>query len=58
MLAARVARQDHVVLPHAQRPKSGEVVSITLKDGEKRRGQVLEAFGRQAVVQVWSLTLC
>ncbi len=36
----------------AQLPKYAEIVNLTLGDGSKRRGQVLEVAGKTAVVQV------
>jgi hypothetical protein len=35
-----------------QKPRYGEIVNLTLGDGEKRTGQVLEIAGNKAVVQV------
>ncbi len=35
-----------------QRPRYGEIVELTLGDGERRKGQVLEIAGNKAVVQV------
>lgn len=40
-----------------QFPKFAEIVSLTLADGSKRSGQVLEVSGNKAVVQVNYLTL-
>jgi V-type H+-transporting ATPase subunit B len=39
-----------------QKPKYGEIVQLTLGDGEKRTGQVLEIAGNKAVVQVFEGT--
>ena len=39
-----------------QFPKYAEIVSLTLSDGSKRSGQVLEVSGSKAVVQVRSYT--
>jgi len=38
-----------------QFPKYAEIVNITLGDGSKRKGQVLEVSGKKAVVQVLEL---
>ena len=38
----------------SQFPKFAEIVSLTLSDGSKRSGQVLEVSGSKAVVQVHS----
>jgi V-type H+-transporting ATPase subunit B len=35
-----------------QFPRYAEIVNLTLGDGTKRRGQVLEVVGKRAVVQV------
>ena len=35
-----------------QFPKYAEIVNLTLQDGSKRSGQVLEVSGSKAVVQV------
>ena len=40
----------------AQKPTYAEIVNITLPDGEKRTGQVLEISGKRAVVQVFEGT--
>lgn len=39
-----------------QFPKFAEIVTLTLPDGTKRQGQVLEVAGRRAVVQVFEGT--
>lgn len=39
-----------------QRPTYAEIVDLTLKNGERRKGQVLEISGRKAVVQVFEGT--
>lgn len=39
-----------------QKPRYGEIVNLTLGDGEKRTGQVLEIAGNKAVVQVFEGT--
>lgn len=39
-----------------QRPRYGEIVELTLGDGERRAGQVLEISGKKAVVQVFEGT--
>ena len=43
-----------VVLQFVNRPRYGEIVNLTLGDGERRQGQVLEIAGNKAVVQVGS----
>ncbi|KAK4535622.1 hypothetical protein CDCA_CDCA05G1647 [Cyanidium caldarium] len=45
-----------IVLERVRRPCYAEIVRITLGDGSKRRGQVLEANGDRAVVQVFEGT--
>lgn len=45
-----------VILDNVKLPKYGEIVNITLKNGEKRQGQVLEISGKTAVVQVFEGT--
>jgi V-type H+-transporting ATPase subunit B len=42
--------------PCVQFPKFAEIVNLTLPDGTKRAGQVLEVAGRRAVVQVFEGT--
>ena len=42
--------------PLTQLPMYGEIVELTLGDGEKRQGQVLETHGNQAVVQIFEGT--
>jgi len=39
-------------LPHFQFPRYAEIVHLTLPDGTRRSGQVLEVSGSKAVVQV------
>lgn len=39
-----------------QFPRYAEIVNLTLADGSKRRGQVLEVSGKKAVVQVFEGT--
>jgi V-type H+-transporting ATPase subunit B len=39
-----------------QYPAFGEIVELTLPDGSKRGGQVLEVNGRKAIVQVFEGT--
>ena len=39
-----------------QTPRYGEIVNLTLGDGERRTGQVLEIAGKKAVVQVFEGT--
>ena len=41
-----------------QFPKFAEIVNLTLADGSKRSGQVLEVSGAKAVVQVECLSTC
>ena len=41
-----------VILDNVKLPKYAEIVNLTLKNGEKRTGQVLEIHGKQAIVQV------
>jgi len=45
-----------VILDNVKLPKYAEIVNLTLKNGEKRTGQVLEINGRQAVVQIFEGT--
>nr|WCZ58516.1 vacuolar H(+)-ATPase catalytic subunit B [Andalucia godoyi] len=45
-----------VILDNVKGPKYAEIVNLTLGDGTKRRGQVLEVNGRRAVVQVFEGT--
>mmetsp|Transcript_33858 Transcript_33858/g.95283 ORF Transcript_33858/g.95283 Transcript_33858/m.95283 type:complete len:510 (+) Transcript_33858:127-1656(+) len=45
-----------VILDNVKQPKYSEIVNITLGDGSRRRGQVLEVAGRRAVVQVFEGT--
>merc|ERR1711871_1547220 len=45
-----------VVLQNVKLPKFAEIVNLTLGDGRKRRGQVLEVAGSKAVVQVFEGT--
>jgi len=45
-----------VILDNVKIPKFAEIVNITLGNGEKRQGQVLEISGKQAVVQVFEGT--
>jgi V-type H+-transporting ATPase subunit B len=47
---------NHSIIIHNQFPKFAEIVSLTLPDGSKRQGQVLEVAGRKAVVQVFEGT--
>lgn len=52
-MGGRHAKKHHLVLFTAlQTPKFAEIVDLTLGDGTKRRGQVLEVEGSRAVVQV------
>mmetsp|Transcript_24166 Transcript_24166/g.83902 ORF Transcript_24166/g.83902 Transcript_24166/m.83902 type:complete len:517 (-) Transcript_24166:59-1609(-) len=45
-----------VILDNVKRPTYAEIVDLTLKNGERRKGQVLEISGRKAVVQVFEGT--
>mmetsp|Transcript_8484 Transcript_8484/g.17199 ORF Transcript_8484/g.17199 Transcript_8484/m.17199 type:complete len:502 (-) Transcript_8484:111-1616(-) len=45
-----------VILDKVKNPTYAEIVNITLSDGSKRRGQVLEVDGDKAVVQVFEGT--
>ena len=45
-----------VILDKVKNAKFAEIVDITLSDGTKRRGQVLEVDGERAVVQVFEGT--
>jgi V-type H+-transporting ATPase subunit B len=45
-----------VILENVKRPKFAEIVNLTLNDGTKRRGQILEVKGDRAVVQVFEGT--
>jgi V-type H+-transporting ATPase subunit B len=45
-----------VILDNVKLPKYSEIVHLTLKDGEKRTGQVLEIYGKMAVVQIFEGT--
>jgi len=45
-----------VILDNVKLPKASEIVHITLQNGEKRQGQVLEIHGKLAVVQVFEGT--
>merc|ERR1711937_897640 len=45
-----------VILHRIKEPQFGEIVTITLGNGERRRGQVLEVDGDKAVVQVFEGT--
>jgi len=45
-----------VILENVKLPMYGEIVELTLGDGEKRQGQVLETHGNQAVVQIFEGT--
>lgn len=41
-----------VVLDNVKFPRYNEIVSLTLNDGTKRQGQILEVQGSKAIVQV------
>jgi V-type H+-transporting ATPase subunit B len=45
-----------VILENIKEPTNGEIVALTLGDGRKRRGQVLEVDGTKAIVQVFEGT--
>jgi len=45
-----------VILENVKQPRYAEIVNITLADGTKRRGQILEVNGDKAVVQVFEGT--
>jgi len=45
-----------VILENVKLPQYGEIVNLTLGDGTKRQGQVLEINGTKAVVQVFEGT--
>ena len=45
-----------VILENVKMPKFAEIVYLTLGNGEKRSGQVLEVSGSRAVVQVFEGT--
>eukprot|EP00823_Brevimastigomonas_motovehiculus_P003033 TRINITY_DN1820_c0_g1_i1.p1 TRINITY_DN1820_c0_g1~~TRINITY_DN1820_c0_g1_i1.p1 ORF type:complete len:556 (+),score=115.60 TRINITY_DN1820_c0_g1_i1:115-1782(+) len=45
-----------VVLDNVKLPKYAEIVNVRLSNGEKRQGQVLEIYGKQAVVQIFEGT--
>lgn len=45
-----------VVLENVKFPKYSEIVNLTLRDGTKRAGQVLEVQGNKAIVQVFEGT--
>jgi V-type H+-transporting ATPase subunit B len=45
-----------VILDNVKFPRYAEIVNLTLADGSKRRGQVLEVAGKKAVVQVFEGT--
>jgi len=45
-----------VILENIKQPRNGEIVKLTLGDGRKRRGQVLEVDGTKAIIQVFEGT--
>jgi len=45
-----------VIVENVKQPKFAEIVTLTLKDGTVRQGQVLEVAGSRAVVQVFEGT--
>jgi len=50
------AKGPLVILDNVKLPKYAEIVNITLGNGERRQGQILEVMGRKAVVQVFEGT--
>lgn len=55
-LAFRSVNGPLVILDQVKNPRFSEIVDLTLGDGTKRRGQVLEVNGDKAVVQVFEGT--
>lgn len=47
---------NYMILSLNQFPRYAEIVHLTLPDGTKRSGQVLEVIGSKAVVQVRNTT--
>lgn len=45
-----------VILDDVKFPKYAEIVNVTLGDGSKRKGQVLEINGKKAIVQIFEGT--
>ena len=45
-----------VILDNVKQPKFSEIVTLTLADGTRRSGQVLEVTGKKAIVQVFEGT--
>ncbi|RKP24751.1 hypothetical protein SYNPS1DRAFT_16698, partial [Syncephalis pseudoplumigaleata] len=45
-----------VILDNVKFPKYSEIVQLTLPDGSRRSGQVLEVQGKRAIVQVFEGT--
>jgi V-type H+-transporting ATPase subunit B len=45
-----------VILDNVKLPRYAEIVNVTLGDGSQRVGQVLEIFGKRAVVQIFEGT--
>jgi len=45
-----------VILDNIKQPRYAEIVNLTLGDGTKRKGQVLEVAGKKAIVQVFEGT--
>ncbi len=45
-----------VILDNVKLPQFAEIVTLQLRNGEKRQGQVLEVYGSRAVVQVFEGT--
>lgn len=45
-----------VILDNVKQPKYEEVVNLTLGNGERRQGRVLEIYGKRAIIQVFEGT--
>ena len=45
-----------VIVDNVKFPKYAEIITLTLADGSKRAGQVLEIQGKRAIVQVFEGT--
>lgn len=45
-----------VILDNVKFPKFNEIVTVHLKDGKSRKGQVLEICGKKAIVQIFEGT--
>lgn len=55
-LSPLTQRSPLVILDNVKLGQYNEIVQLTLPDGSKRRGQVLEVSGKKAVVQVFEGT--